>query len=135
MADLLKEKNLLTKKGSSSPIWKFFGFEVNPDKPNEALDTKRVVCALCGKNFSFSSGTSTMHKHLKTLHTREWRTMDATSKCPTTSATLPKSEDSGHLSAQPKPKDTSQQSIVVSSVSRLVQTTYFKHNRLIKIGV
>ena len=105
MSDLLAEKNLLPKRGASAPVWKYFGFEPNPEKPTEALDKDKVTCVLCNRKLAHKSGTSAMHKHLKSMHTREYNSLELVLAKPI--------QPSGNSEVSEEKRELRQQSILV----------------------
>ena len=53
-------------KGSKSPYWAHFGFEV--DKQGKRLDEKSVRCRICNHKVGFSGNTTNLGQHLQKWH-------------------------------------------------------------------
>ena len=65
---------LVAKKGTSSPIWQFFGFR--PDESGQPRDTTEVVCKICSGVIRAKDGqTTNLHDHLRVRHPAEYATL------------------------------------------------------------
>ncbi|KAG9280417.1 zinc finger BED domain-containing protein 1-like [Astyanax mexicanus] len=63
-------EDLVQKKGVTSPIWQYFGFQA--DEHGEPLDINAVKCRLCRKSIMTKDGnTSNLRAHLRIHHPNE----------------------------------------------------------------
>lgn len=58
---------LVAKKGTTSPIWQFFGFR--PDESGQPRDLTEAVCKICSCVIRAKDGqTTNLHDHLRVRH-------------------------------------------------------------------
>ncbi len=72
VSDLLRSKRLLPKKDAKSNVWNFFGFKTDPEDKSKILTRTKVVCAMCETVLSYAGTTSSLRKHLKAKHPRDY---------------------------------------------------------------
>ena len=56
-------EDVLTPKGKTSPVWKYFGYFKGEDETNT-----KPMCKLCGGRVERAGGTSNLKAHLRTWH-------------------------------------------------------------------
>ncbi|XP_052432606.1 E3 SUMO-protein ligase ZBED1-like [Carassius gibelio] len=67
---------LVAKKGTTSPIWHFFGFR--PDERGQPRDLTEAVCKICSCVIRAKDGqTTNLHDHLRVRHPAEYATLPA----------------------------------------------------------
>ncbi|XP_067226603.1 E3 SUMO-protein ligase ZBED1-like [Chanodichthys erythropterus] len=65
---------LVAKKGTTSPIWQFFGFR--PDESGQPRDPTEVLCKICSCVVRAKDGqTTNLHDHLRVRHPAEYATL------------------------------------------------------------
>ena len=69
------ENELLPLEGSTSLVWKYFGFPGKDGKIFESDKKKRtkVYCKLCSRSYSYVGNTTNMWQHLEDNHANEFR--------------------------------------------------------------
>ena len=67
--------NLQLLEGTTSVIWKFFGFEADDDRRILVADKRKrraVTCKRCKKKLKYTGGTSNLHFQLREHHRSEY---------------------------------------------------------------
>ena len=74
--------SLLPLEGSTSEVWKYFGFPAKNGKYIEGDKKKRtkVCCKLCNKSLKYSGNTSNLRAHLERDHKKDFLTLLETEK-------------------------------------------------------
>lgn len=68
-------QELVGKKGTTSPIWNFFGFE--PDERGQPKDINKCVCKICASVVRVKDGqTTNLRDHLRVHHPEQYATLN-----------------------------------------------------------